>query len=78
MQIFIRTFVRGLLITVPFVLTMYILYWIFQGLETIFQSIVLLVLPEYYYTPGIGFALGVVLIFLIGMIANFSENLRFF
>jgi len=70
MQIFFQTFVRGLLITVPFVLTLYILFWIFNVLEDISQFLILLVLPEQYYYSGIGFALGVVFIFVIGVIAN--------
>jgi len=78
MQLFFRTFLRGLLVTVPFALTIYIVFWIFKGLEDIFQYLILLVLPEYYYYSGIGFVLGVVLIFFIGVIAKILIFQRIF
>lgn len=62
-RVFVRYFLRGLLVTAPILLTAWIVWEIFRRVDR------LLPLPD-TYAPGIGFVLVVVLITLIGLVAS--------
>ena len=59
-------FLQGLVALVPIVLTLYAVYWLAGGLETILQPLV----PEKYYVPGAGLVLGIGVIFIIGLLVD--------
>ncbi|HQU16962.1 MAG: hypothetical protein B7Z66_12425 [Chromatiales bacterium 21-64-14] len=62
-----RTFLSGLVATIPIVITIYILYWLGSSAEAMLGRMIRLVLPAGVYRPGMGVAMGLVLIFLVGV-----------
>jgi uncharacterized membrane protein len=60
-------FVAGLIVVVPIGLTVWILIWIFNGVEGLLAPLVKLAFGR--PIPGVGFGITVVLIFIIGAIA---------
>jgi uncharacterized membrane protein len=62
-----RTFITGLVVTLPVAATLYLLYWATLATERALDGLLLFVLPEEVYFPGQGLALGVVLVFLVGL-----------
>ena len=64
------TFLRGLLAVLPAVVTIWIVVWLAMATERLLRNVFLLMLPEKYYVPGLGFALGVVLIYAVGLLVQ--------
>ena len=62
------TFIAGLIVVVPIGLTVWILIWIFNGIEGLLAPLVQLVFGR--PIPGVGFGVTVVLIFVIGAITT--------
>ena len=62
------TFIAGLIVVVPIGLTVWILIWIFNGVEGLLAPLVKLVFGR--PIPGVGFGITVVLIFIVGAIAT--------
>ena len=60
MKTILKYFLRGLLIFVPIAITVFILVWVFRTLDGLFKIDV----------PGLGIAITVVVIFLIGFVAS--------
>jgi len=60
-------FIAGLIVVVPIGLTVWILIWIFNGVEGLFAPLVKLIFGR--AIPGVGFGVTVVLIFVVGAIA---------
>jgi uncharacterized membrane protein len=63
-----RTFFTGLAVTLPVVATLYLLYWATLTTERALDGLLRFVLPQAVYIPGLGLALGVVLVFLVGLL----------
>ncbi len=63
-----RTFFTGLAVTLPVVATLYLLYWAVLAAESALDGLLRFVLPQEAYFPGQGLALGVVLVFLAGLL----------
>ncbi|MCR4331208.1 MAG: DUF502 domain-containing protein [Sulfuricaulis sp.] len=63
-----RTFFTGLAVTLPVVATLYLLYWATLAIERALDGLLRFVLPQAVYVPGLGLALGVVLVFLVGLL----------
>ncbi len=61
-----KTFLHGLALVAPLLITCYIIYWLVVTLESIFGEVLRLFFPPQYYLPGLGLAIAVVLIFLVG------------
>lgn len=69
----IRTiFVAGLIVVVPIGLTVWILIWIFNGIENLLAPVVAWIFKQFELEPvvGVGFGITVILIFVIGIIAT--------
>lgn len=64
MKTIVKYFLRGLLICVPILVTVFILLWAFTGLDTIFRK--LLGIPF----QGLGILATIPIIFLIGLLAS--------
>lgn len=64
------TFVAGLIVVVPIGLTVWILIWIFNGVEDLLSPVVAWIFGQFGLEPitGVGFGLTVILIFVIGII----------
>lgn len=62
-----RFFLDGLLAVLPLAVTIYVLVWLFRTLENVLGRALQWAMPEAWYIPGMGIALGVVVIFLLGL-----------
>jgi uncharacterized membrane protein len=64
------TFVAGLIVVVPIGLTVWILIWIFNGVEDLLAPVVAWIFERFGAEPitGVGFGITILLIFIIGII----------
>lgn len=60
------TFLSGLATVLPIAITLYLLAWLATAAESLFGVLPKFILPEGWYVPGMGIALGVVVVFLVG------------
>jgi uncharacterized membrane protein len=65
-----RIFLRGLVVILPIAITLALVYWLAVSAEALLGGIVRLVLPDRYYSTGLGVLLGVVLVLLAGLTVN--------
>jgi uncharacterized membrane protein len=63
-----RTFFTGLAVTLPVVVTLYLLVWATLTTERALDGVLRFVLPQAIYVPGLGVVLGVVLVFFVGLL----------
>ena len=61
-RLIIRYFVQGLIILAPIAITAYVLYWIFEKVDNL--------LRPYVDIPGLGFAIILVFILLVGWVSS--------
>ena len=69
-----RTFVKGLITIIPITLTLYLLFWLAGAAEFALGKIFRFFLPDSWYIKGLGFVLGLVVVFFFG---NFLESQTF-
>jgi uncharacterized membrane protein len=69
---FLRKFrsilIAGLVVVVPIGLTVWIMIWVFNGIENTIQPLIRFIFGRTY--PGIGFAIAFILILIVGSIAT--------
>lgn len=65
-----RTFLRGLGVVLPLVVTVWVIVWLATGTEAMLSTLFLLVLPDDYYLPGLGLLLGVSFVYLCGLLVG--------
>lgn len=63
-----RAFAKGLLAILPLAATLFLLYWLGSGLESVLGTAVRWILPEDWYIPGMGLAVGIVAILALGVL----------
>lgn len=63
-----RQMLTGLITILPVMLTLYLIYWFVVSTETALGSLLEFILPPDLYWPGMGFAIALVLIFVIGLL----------
>ncbi len=63
-----RIFLTGVFTILPILATIYLVVWLFTGLERFLGKQLLLLLPDEYYRAGMGLLAALVLIFLIGLL----------
>jgi len=80
-------FLTGLLVILPISITVYVIWVLIRGMDAILKYIPAKYLPETYlrvHTPGLGFILVVILVFVVGLltrnligrkIVQFGENI---
>lgn len=76
-----RTFLKGLAAVLPIAITVYFVVWLAVGAERGMRAMIQGILPdEYdkYYVPGVGVIVGVVIIFVIGVLLNAWLTARLF
>lgn len=73
-----RTFFTGLAVTLPVAATLYILIWAALATEHALDGLLRFVWPQLVYLPGLGVALGVVLVFLVGLLMRTWAARRIF
>ena len=66
-----NTFLKGLFLMAPLVVTAYVLYWIGAGAEGLLGGQLRRTIPEEAYIPGMGIAAAIIGIFLFGLLMHF-------
>lgn len=61
-------FLEGLLVVVPIVIAIWVLVWIFSAIDGLLQPPIRAILGR--RLPGVGLAVGLILIYLVGLIAD--------
>lgn len=69
-------FFRGLITLLPLLITIWLLYFIFTFLDGILGNVIALITGHSY--PGLGFALTVLIIFLVGFFATYIIGAELF
>lgn len=67
-----RIFLTGLAVIFPVAVTIYLLAWVAILIERALDGALRLVLPQAVYIPGLGVALGLILVFLVGLLMRTS------
>jgi uncharacterized membrane protein len=65
-----NTVLKGLVAILPLGLTVYVVYWLALSAESLFSTVLRLVLPEGYYRPGLGLIAGILLLYFVGLAVN--------
>jgi uncharacterized membrane protein len=65
-----RIFINGIKAFLPAAITLSLCVWLFNNIEDFFGHFIQLFLPQEYYVSGMGVILGVVIIFLLGLMIN--------
>ncbi len=67
---FRNALVRGLIVVLPIALTFWLLWWLGTSTEALLHRLIVLVVPERYYQPGMGIAAAVALLLTAGVLVN--------
>ena len=67
MKPIINIFIRGLIAIIPFTLTLYVLFWFAGAVEMALGNIFKFFFPDNWYIKGLGFLLGLPVIFFFGV-----------
>lgn len=62
-----KTLLTGFITILPIVLTIYLLYWLAVSSENVMSSALHMVYPDLVYFPGLGMIVGLVVVFLVGL-----------
>lgn len=70
LRLIVTIFLQGLVGLLPLIVTLVVLGWLFYYTEQVLGTALLYVIPESWYTRGMGLAIGIILIFLFGLLIN--------
>ena len=73
-----RSILVGLFTILPVVLTLYLLYWLATSTESVLGNVVRAALPEDWYRPGMGVAVGLIAAFAVGLLMRTLVAQRLF
>jgi uncharacterized membrane protein len=73
-----RTFLKGLIAIIPLALTLYLLVWLAGTAEFVLGNIFKTFFPDSWYVKGLGFLLGLPLVFFFGGFLESRAFLRLF
>ncbi|MEE4216392.1 MAG: DUF502 domain-containing protein [Xanthomonadales bacterium] len=65
-----KLFLQGLAVIIPVTLTLSILWWMARGAERFLGGLLILVLPEGWYLPGLGVVSAIAITILIGLLTH--------
>lgn len=65
-----NTFLKGLIFTLPLVITFGLIYWLFNTAETLLKVPLQAILPQGWYIPGMGVASAILIIFTHGVLVQ--------
>jgi uncharacterized membrane protein len=65
-----QLFFKGLIVVLPITLTFYLLYWASINIESLFASIIRLVLGQDLYIPGLGIVVTIIFVLCVGLLVN--------
>lgn len=78
MKTIANTFFKGLFFTLPLVITFGLLYWLFATAENLLKVPLEALLPEGWYTTGMGVVSAALIIFCIGILVQAYVTKYFF
>ncbi len=70
MTSFTKYLIRGALTLLPLILTIYPLYYFFVWTDKIAKNLFAPIIPVYEYIPGTGMVLGILMLFLLGVLMS--------
>lgn len=70
MRLIWSTLFKGLAAVLPVGLTVYLVYWLGVTIEGVLRPLIMALLPDRWYWPGMGLIAGMVLLFFIGLAVN--------
>lgn len=65
-----KLFLQGLAVIIPVTLTLSILWWMARGAERFLGGLLMMVLPEGWYLPGLGVISAIAITILIGLLTH--------
>ncbi len=65
-----QIFFKGLIFILPVTLTFYLMFWAVTKIESLFKSILLILLGKEFYIPGLGILITALLILLVGLLVD--------
>jgi uncharacterized membrane protein len=63
-----KTLLRGLTVVLPVIAAVYVIAWLIGDTETALRKLLSYVLPERFYLPGMGWAVLLIGVFLVGIL----------
>jgi uncharacterized membrane protein len=78
MNVLGKLFLKGLAVVIPAALTLAILWWLARGAERFLGGLLLQVLPEGWYVPGMGVLSALAITILIGLLTHIIVFQRLF
>ena len=65
-----RIFLTGLAAVLPLAITVAVLWWLLTAMERVLGKVVIWLIPNAWYIPGMGILLGLAIIFIIGLLTH--------
>ncbi len=65
-----RNIITGLVTILPVILTAYLLYWLAVSAESALGHLIRFMVPDRFYRPGMGLAVGLTAIFIVGLLMH--------
>ncbi|WP_345416143.1 DUF502 domain-containing protein [Halioxenophilus aromaticivorans] len=62
--------VKGLLTLLPLAITLYAVIWLASTLEVVCRKLLIFLLPNFWYFPGMGLMTAIALLVLVGLVMN--------
>ena len=70
LRVFRKNFLAGILISVPLAIAVWFLWWLFSSVDNLLQPAIKAIFDRETPIPGLGFAIFLVLTYIIGVIAS--------
>lgn len=65
-----KTFLKGLMAVLPIAITLTLIIWILDAIERVFGFVLIGLIGKTHYFPGLGLIVGLILVFLVGLVMN--------
>jgi len=65
-----KNILTGLITLLPVILTLYLLYWFVVTTETFLGGVIRAVIPQQFYSPGMGMVAGLIFAFFVGLLMH--------
>ena len=65
-----RVFLQGLIVIIPITITVSLIWWLVTAAESFLGGLVQFFFPDWRYWTGLGTLIGIVLVFIIGLLMN--------
>lgn len=66
MKYFWKEVLKGLAAVLPFLVTLYVVFWLLGAVETLFGGLIQIILPDWMYFKGMGILAAPILLYFIG------------